>query len=164
MALFRFIDKLIEKGSSYLLVICVALMLSLSVFAIVMRWFETSFLWMEPFVRHLVFLSTFLGGVVATGRGTHIAIDVLNKKIDMNGPDWAKRLSHRVMNLASGMALIWLVRASWQFMNIEMEYGHEVFWGIHSGFLVGIIPFGLSLIAYRFMYRFLQTFTKEGIA
>lgn len=164
MALFRFIDKLIEKGSSYLLVICVALMLTLSVFAIVMRWFETSFLWMEPFVRHLVFLSTFLGGVVATGRGTHIAIDVLNKKIEMSGPDWAKRLSLRIMNFASGAALIWLVRASWQFMNIELEYGHEVFWGIHSGVLVGIIPFGLSLIAYRFMFRFMQTFTKGGIA
>lgn len=164
MALFRFIDKLIEKGSAYILVTSVALMLLLSVFAIIMRWFETSYLWMEPFVRHLVFLSTFLGGVIATGRGTHIAIDILNKKIDMNGPDWAKRLSHRVLNLSSALALFWLVRASWQFMNIELEYGHEVFWGIHSGFLVGIIPVGLSLIAYRFLFRFLETFSKGGVA
>lgn len=164
MGLFRLVDKAIEKGSSFLLVICVALMLSLSVAAIVMRWFDTSFLWIEPFVRHLVFLSTFLGGVIATGRGTHIAIDIINKKIDMSGPDWAKRFSNRILNLASGLALFWLVRASWQFMNIELEYGHEVFWGIHSGFLVGIIPFGLSLIGYRFMYRFLESFSKASAA
>lgn len=164
MALFRFIDKAIEKGASVLLVLSVALMLGFSVFAIVMRWFETSFLWLEPFVRHLVFLSTFLGGVIATGRGSHIAIDLLHKKIEESGPVWLKHLSIRILNLASSMVLFWLVKASWEFTVIELKYGHDVFWGIHSGVLVGIIPFGLSLIAYRFLYRFMESFTNRGEA
>tara|TARA_R110000868_G_scaffold304021_3_gene564511 strand:+ start:5370 stop:5864 length:495 start_codon:yes stop_codon:yes gene_type:complete len=162
MAVFRFIDQAIEKGAAALLVLAVALMLGLSVFAIVLRWFETSYLWLEPFVRHLVFLSTFLGGVIATGRGTHIAIDILHKKIEATGPDWLKKLSFRNLNLASSLILFWLVKASWEFTVIELEYGHEVFWGIHSGVLVGIIPFGLSLIAYRFLYRFMNSFTKAA--
>ncbi len=162
MAVFRLIDQAIEKGAAALLVLAVALMLGLSVFAIVMRWFETSYLWLEPFVRHLVFLSTFLGGVIATGRGTHIAIDILHKKIEDSGPEWLKHLSFRTLNLASSLILFWLVKASWEFTIIELEYGREVFWGIHSGILVGIIPFGLSLIAYRFLYRFLFSFTKAA--
>src|SRR5690606_7972714 len=158
MIIFRLIDQAIEKFSAYLLIVAVALMLSLSVFAIVLRWFETSILWIEPFVRHLVFLSTFLGGVIATGRGTHIAIDVLAKKIEHDGPTWLKNLNQRVLNLAASVAIVWLVKASWDFTKIELEYGREVFWNIHSGVLVGIIPFGLSLIAYRFFYRFLVSF------
>src|SRR5690606_34730887 len=124
MAFFRFIDQAIEKGAAWLLVLCVALMLGFSVFSIIVRWFEASYLWMEPFVRHLVFLSTFLGGVIATGRGTHIAIDVLAKKIEQGGPTWLKHLSVRIMNLASCAALVWLVTASWDFTQIELEYGH----------------------------------------
>lgn len=164
MGLFRVIDRSIEKGSAALLVISVALMLGLSVLAIVLRWFETSFLWLEPFVRHLVFLSTFLGGVIATGRGTHIAIDVLAKKIEHDGPDWLKKLNVRILNAAACASLVWLIKASWEFTQIELEYGREVFWNIHSGVLVGLIPFGLSLIAYRFFYRFLSSFTAGGEA
>ena len=164
MGLFRFIDRSIEKGSSALLVVSVALMLSLSVMAIVLRWFDTSFLWVEPFVRHLVFLSTFLGGVIATGRGTHIAIDVLAKKIEHDGPEWLKKLNYRVLNAAACASLVWLIKASWDFMQVELQYGHEVFWDIHSGYLVGLIPFGLSLIAYRFLYRFLASFKAGGVA
>lgn len=161
MAFFRLIDRAIEKGAAALLVLSVALMLGLSVLAICLRWFETSLLWLEPFVRHLVFLSTFLGGVIATGRGTHIAIDVLSRKIEESGIAWLHSTSKRLLNLASGLILIWLVKASWEFTQIELEYGREVFWGIHSGVLVGLIPFGMSLIAYRFLYRFLASFSQE---
>lgn len=162
MIFFRFIDTAIEKSAAYLLVLCVALMLGFSVFAIVLRWFETSLLWMEPFVRHLVFLSTFLGGVIATGRGTHIAIDVLARKIEQSGSLWLKHLNERVLNLASSLGLAWLVSASWDFTLVELEFGREVFWGIHSGVLVGIIPFGLALISYRFFYRFLLSFQSKS--
>ncbi len=158
MAFFRFIDRAIEKGAAFLLVLSVALMLGLSVFAIGLRWFETSLLWLEPFVRHLVFLSAFLGGVIATGRGTHIAIDILARKIEEDGPQWLKSLNRKVMNLAAAVILMWLIHASWEFTKVELEYGREVFWNIHSGILVGLIPFGLSLIAYRFFYRFLAAF------
>lgn len=158
MAFFRLIDRAIEKGAAALLVLSVALMLGLSVLAIVLRWFETSLLWLEPFVRHLVFLSAFLGGTIATGRGTHIAIDIFARKIEESGPKWLKDLSQKLLNLAAAAILVWLINASWEFTKVELEYGREVFWNIHSGILVGIIPFGLSLIAYRFFYRFLSLF------
>ena len=37
-------------------------------------------------------------------------------------------------------------------MKVELEFGRDVFWGIHSGFLVGIIPFGFLLISLRFIF------------
>ena len=57
-------------------------MLFFSVLTILLRWFGQSLEFVEPFVRHLVFLSTFLGGVLATGRGTHIGIDIIGKLLE----------------------------------------------------------------------------------
>lgn len=157
------IDELIEKLSSWGLVFCVFAMLSISVLSIVLRWFSTSLHWSEPFVRHMVFLSTFLGGVIATGRGTHIGIDIIGKWCEGKGKEILVVWIRRIISLASFCTLAWLVYASYDFMKIELKYGREVFWGISSGFLVGIIPFGFSLIAYRFLWLFLSSFMKDNI-
>ena len=75
-ALLKSTDKFIEKISISLLVVCVLSMLLLSVLNIFLRWFNTTLFWVEPLVRHLVFLSAFLGGVLATGNRSHIGIDI----------------------------------------------------------------------------------------
>ncbi len=60
------------------------------------------------------------------------------------------------------LALIWLVVASYNFMLMELKYGKISFLGLHSGWLVGIIPFGFSMMAIRFLNIFLQSFSNEG--
>jgi TRAP-type C4-dicarboxylate transport system permease small subunit len=162
--LLKLIDKGIEKGASYILVMSIFLMLGFSLLIIGLRWIDISIPWFESFVRHLVLLATFLGGVLATGRGTHIGIDILSKYLESQNLLKYKVWVNRIVYLACVFTLIWLSKACWDFMKVEMEYPQEGFLGISSGYLVGIIPVGFALITYRFFYRFVASFTSEGEA
>ena len=79
MAVIKKIDDLIDKLSTSILVVTVLTMLMLSVLNIVLRWFNSHVMWIEPFVRYLVVTSAFLGGVIATGKKSHIGIDIVAK-------------------------------------------------------------------------------------
>jgi TRAP-type C4-dicarboxylate transport system permease small subunit len=159
MKSLKFLDDLLGKLSRWGLVFSVLTMLSLSVVAIIMRWFNTSIHWIEPFVRHLVFLSTFLGGVLATGRGEHIGIDIIGKWFESRHMEKSLIFVRRIISLTSFLTLVWMIKASYDFFLVELKYGKPVFWGIESGVLVAIIPFGFSLIAYRFFYKFVSSFS-----
>lgn len=157
------IDSLLDKISFYGIVIAVLLMLSLTVLNIVLRWFNTSILWIDPLVRHLVFLSAFLGGSLATGKDNHIRIDLASKALaSMNKPAlkiWVERFIY----IVTLIALVLLTKAGVDFAKMEFEFGKKVFLGFHSGVLVSIIPFGMGLIGLRYLLRLLLTFTKEGV-
>lgn len=161
MGFFRAIDKGVEKFAGWGLVVCVFTMLLLSTLVIVMRWFGVTFLWFDPFIRHIVFISTFLGGVIATGRGTHIGIDILGKYLEsknmLEAQEWIKRL----IAVTSCGTLVWLIKASWDFMLSEFKYGKPTFFGIHSGYLTAIIPIGFALIAYRFFFLLIDSFGEK---
>lgn len=161
MSALRFLDRVLDKACSVALVSGVFLMLLLAVMTIAFRWMDTSFSWMEPAVRHLVFLCTFLGGVVATGRGSHIGIDILERYLENQGHFKLQAWLERAISLVAFIVLVWLSKASWGFMQIEFEYGKVAFLGIHSGFLVGIIPAGFGLIAVRFLFMFLLSFPPK---
>ena len=161
MKVLSFIDQWIEKITGYTLVAGVFTMLFFSVLNIVLRWFETTIHWVEPLVRHLVFLCAFLGGVIATGRGTHIGIDILGKYFESKEMVKAYAWTRRIIAFFSFLVLIWLIQSSMNFVTVELKYGKAVFWGIHSGVLVGIIPLGFTLIGYRFFYLLLNSFFGE---
>lgn len=152
---FKKIDQLVESFSKVLLFIVVLSMLFVSVSSIFLRWMETSYSWMDPLIRHLVFTSAFLGGVLATGKNTHIGIDILAKFFEGTNKLEALRWLKVITSLSATVVLTWLAIASWGFVTIELEFGRPVFWGIESGYLTAIIPVGLLLIAYRFFYKFL---------
>lgn len=151
-------DRLLEKSSSALLVVAVFSMLLLTVMSIVLRWFGVGLHWVDPLVRHLVFLSTFLGGVLATGKGTHIGIDILGKSLESKGEEKLLMVQKRVIMIATTFALAWLFKAGYDFALVEFEYGKNAFFGIHTGFLISIIPFGFGLMVLRFFSTFLLTF------
>jgi TRAP-type C4-dicarboxylate transport system permease small subunit len=159
------LDKSIEKVTTYLLVSCVLLMLSLSAFSIVARWFHSNIVWIDPFVRHLVFVSAFLGGVIATGQGTHIGIDLVGKFVESKGWHNLKDLISKFIMLATMGVLVWLIKAGIDFTKIELEFGKIEFFNIHSGYLVMIIPFGMGLLFLRFFTIFLLSFStkKAGV-
>lgn len=136
-------------------------MLLLSVINIFLRWGEMTLYWVEPLVRHLVFLSAFLGGVIATGRRNHIGIDILQRWLEGSENKMIQKLFYRVICLVSVITLAWLTDASITFVKDELEFGKAVFFGIHSGVLVGIIPFGFSLIGFRFLNLFIQSFGQQ---
>lgn len=157
MKLFYWIDYSIDKVVSTVLVAAVLAILFLSCSSIVLRWFQYSQMWIDPLVRHLVFYSTFLGGVIATGRGSHIGIDLIGKYLERNNLETYSQIIKVIISLVSTGVLVWLVIASIDFSKVELQYGREVFWGIESGYLVSFIPIGFGLICYRFFYIALKT-------
>ena len=161
MGMIKKIDWAVDKFSSYILVAGILSILFCSSLSIILRWFHINLTWIDPFVRHLVLLSTFLGGVVATGRGNHIGIDLISKFLEVKGYEHAKVIVNRVIYFASAVVLIWLVKSGLDFTKVEMEFSKIEFWGIKSGFLVAMIPAGLLLIAIRFMTLFILSFDKD---
>jgi TRAP-type C4-dicarboxylate transport system permease small subunit len=159
--LLRKIDSFIESFASAFLTIAVSGMLLLAILSIVLRWFSITLLWVEPLIRHLVFLSAFMGGVLATGRKTHIGIDILGKYFESKNMMVAHAWVGRIIALVSFLTLLVLIKSGIDFVSVEAKYGKAVFLGIHGKYLVSIIPFGLSLIAYRFFYLLLNSWAKE---
>ncbi len=155
------IDQFVGGIAFYGIVIAVVLMLSLTILNIALRWFNTSFEWIDPLVRHLVFLSAFLGGTLATGEDNHIRIDLATKILENKKMPKTKIWLERIVILITCVATIFLAQAGLDFAKIELEFGKVVFLGIHSGFLAGIIPFGMGLLTLRFILRFLLTFTEK---
>lgn len=156
------LDWAVEKFSSYILVASILAILFCSSLSIILRWFQINLSWIDPFVRHLVLLGTFLGGVIATGRGNHIGIDLISKILEVKGYDKTRIVVNRIILFSSGLVIIWLIKAGMEFAKVEMEFSKIEFWGIKSGYLVAMIPIGLGLIAIRFFTLFILSFEKNA--
>lgn len=154
------IDSWIDKICFYTLALCLGTMLLLAVASIILRWFQISFLWSDPLIRHLVFFSAFLGGALATGRNNHIRIDLASKLFERLGPKYQIILD-RLLNLVSTIACVLLAKAGWDFAQMEFEYGAEAFLGLKTGYMVMIITIGMGVIGLRFFLRVLTTIDKE---
>ena len=160
MKFFSTIDLIIEKTCIGVLVLAVMLMLGFSCAVIVLRMFETSYLWIDPFLRHLVFFSAFLGGCLATGNGTHIGIDALSRMLESYNFKRTKYALSIVVYLVCFIISIALTKVSVDFVKMELEFGHEIFMGVTSGQAVMSIPLGFGLIAYRYFYLFLRAIVE----
>ena len=161
MKYLSLLDHSIEKSAKALLVCALALVITLSLLGIVLRWFDISFLWWEPLIRHLVFAAAFLGGLLATGKKGHISIDLVTRYLKSSGRPVCLRWVERLIFTVSFVALFVLTKISWDFVLLEAEYGKEAFLGIHSRFLVAIIPVGACLIGLRFFYLLIASFCEK---
>lgn len=151
----RFIN-LFDKTIEYVVVLCVVLIIALSCLNIALRWFEVALTFAEPLVRHLVFLSAFLGAVMAIGSDRHIKIDLLQRYIQKK-----KNLNRIFLPIYFSVILIVLVTLSYSAFNFtlsELEYGRVEFLGIHSGVLTSIIPLGFILMTIRHCLRIFESF------
>ena len=147
---FGFFDFLLEKLSRWGIIISLMVILLLAVSAIVLRWMGMSPSWIDPLVRHLVFLSAFLGGSLATSKRVHIKIDVLTHLIERAKSPRLKWLHQNLVSLFCFVTTVMLAYSAYEFFKVEQEFGGESFLGIHSAALVAIIPCGMGLIALRF--------------
>ncbi|HXH76499.1 MAG TPA: TRAP transporter small permease subunit [Bacteriovoracaceae bacterium] len=143
-------DDVLEKFSKWGLVSSLFIILILAVSSIVLRWMGSSPMWLEPLTRHLVFLSAFFGGSLATSKNVHIRVDLLSKLIEMTKSRALIWIHHNLLALFCFVTCAFLMKASYDFFIVEREFGAPAFLDIHSSWLVGIIPFGIGLIALRF--------------
>ncbi|OIQ19873.1 MAG: hypothetical protein BM556_05145 [Bacteriovorax sp. MedPE-SWde] len=159
--MFQKIGSLIDKFVQTVLVINVFSMLLLTVISIFLRWIGISFLWVEPLVRHMVFATAFLGATLATATGRHIAIEILAKSMEATGKNNYQFLITKLTSFLTVLALVWLTYSGYSFFLVEKQYGKIAFLGLHSSFLVGIIPAGFFLMLVRGICDFLDFQPKE---
>lgn len=162
MKLFVTFDDILERFSRYGLVASLFMILGLSVFAIVLRWLGSSLMWIEPLVRHLVFLSAFLGGSLATSKNVHIKVDILTKLLERSHSKIIHWIHKNLIALFCLVVCIVLTKSGWDFYLVEKEFGAPGFLHIHSAYLVGIIPFGMGLIALRFLNQLIIGVVQGG--
>jgi TRAP-type C4-dicarboxylate transport system permease small subunit len=148
-------DEILEKMSRWSLIISLYLILGLAVLSIVLRWAGLSPLWIDPLIRHLVFLSAFLGGSLATSKGVHIKVDLLTHFIENSRSKVLHWLHRNLVTFFCFATTLVLTKASWDFFLIENEFGSTAFLGIHSSYLVSIITVGMGLICLRFFNKLL---------
>ena len=153
-------DDWLDKFCTGALMLSLGIMIVFTLINIVLRWFNTTILWIEPLTRQLVFLCAFLGGAVATGSKSHIAIDLVGRLLDGLGMKKLKGMIDRAIILFCIAAVVWTAYASYQLVLVEMEFGKIEFLGIHSSVFIGIVPAGLMIIAYRFFYLFVASFFR----
>ena len=129
LRILRNIDVGVEKLSVFLLVVFIMTILTFSLTSIFLRWFGLSFHWIEPLIRHLVFSCAFLGGVLATGKGSHIGIDLLSRYLE--GKKYKNFEDYLLIftSFFSSALCLWLVHACVTFVKMELEYGKTIFWG-----------------------------------
>ncbi len=132
-----------------------------SVLIIALRWVDVHITFLEPLVRHLVFLMAFVGGAEATRKGVHIGIDVVSKYFESTRNEQILILIKRYISMISIVALILLCKSAIDFYFVEKEFGGEGFLGLHSSTLVLIIPFGFFLIGIQFVIELLKTFSPS---
>lgn len=148
-------DDLLEKISRYGIIISLYLILGFAVLGIVLRWLGSSLMWLEPLTRHVVFLSAFLGGSLATSKGVHIKVDILTHVVERTNSKILKWMHKNLVAIFCCVTCLMLTKSGWDFFLVEREFGTEAFLGIHSSYLVLIIPLGMGLIAIRFLNQLL---------
>jgi TRAP-type C4-dicarboxylate transport system permease small subunit len=153
-------DDVLEKISRWGLILSLYIILSFAVLSIVLRWLGMSPPWIEPLIRHVVFLSAFLGGSLATSKNVHIKVDVFSKLIEASSSKVLHWLHRNLVALFCLVTTAVLMKTSLDFYFVEKEFGTLSFLGIHSATLVAIIPFGMGLITLRFLNLFLIGITQ----
>lgn len=162
MKIFTIFDDLLDRFSRYGLIACLFTILGLAVFAIILRWLGSSLMWIEPLVRHLVFLSAFLGGSLATSKNVHIRVDLLTKLIELTRSKMLLWIHKNLVSLFCLIVCLVLAKSGWDFYLVEKEFGAPGFLHLHSSVLVGIIPFGIGLITLRFFNQLMIGIVHGG--
>ena len=146
-------DQALESFSKWGILVCLFIMILFSLGSITLRWFGLSYHWIDPAIRHFVFLSVFFGGSLATGSRKNIKIDLLSRIFESFGYQKTEKLLDQIVSVITLIIILILVKAGADFSKDELEYGKVLFWGLHSGALVSIIPFGFFLISLRLVLR-----------
>ena len=150
------IDNFFNKFISVLIILSLTIILSISIINIVGRWFSFSLLWIDPLVRHLVLFLTFLGGAQAISSNQHIKIDLLSRYLEKEEHHYFAKIIDLVLAATMLLGILILFYSSWNFLQVEIEFGKEEFFGLHTSVLVGILPLGFMILTIKQLLKVLE--------
>lgn len=129
-------------------------MLALTLLNIVLRLFDSTLIWAEPLVRHLVFFSAFLGAALASGHNEHIKIDIVSKLLTNK---LYMKIYEIIISLFTLIVLFYLFKSGHNFYAIEKDYPTDVFLFFKNYHLIALIPIGFFFIGLQSFLHLLES-------
>jgi len=168
MNILKGIERGLARLEGWLIVLFLTLMVALTFLQVILRalsihahlhWANVlmgALDWSEPFVRLLVLWLTFLGASLLTRENKHIRIDLMSELLS---PGW-QPLRDCILSVACVIVSAFALKASIDYIRVEMTYGGALFLSIPTWIAQAIIPIGFASILFRF---FLRTLEKGAI-
>ena len=164
MKILRLIDRVVATIEGWLIIISLSLMVTLTFLLVILRalythahlhWANTILGyvdWTDSLVRLLVLWVTFFGASLITRDNKHIKIDIMSAVLPAR---WLP-VRELILSLACIAIAVFMIKASIEYVKIEMSFGGYIFLKLPVWIGQLIIPIGFSLLLYRFVLRGLE--------
>lgn len=167
MTVLKRIDRALARLEGWLIVLFLSLMVTLTFLQVILRalyayahmhWANTlmgTMAWSEPLARLLVLWLTFLGASLATREKKHIKIDVMSGLLPLKWHPFREL----ILAITCGFLCLLMIKASVEYVGMEMTFGGSLFLGIPTWAGQLILPLGFSVILFRCVLRGIE----EGV-
>ncbi len=150
MSVLRKFDSLLNKFEGALLVLLLAAMVVMAFLQVVLRnGFNSTILWVDILLRHLVLWTGFLGAALATSSERHINIDAFTRFLSPR----ARSVINTITNLFAVVVCWLLLQASVTYVKNEMIAGSTIYADLPTWYSALIIPIGFGLLILHFSVR-----------
>ena len=140
-------QMILYRVEDSILVGLLMLMITLAVLQIILRnLFETGIVWSDVLVRILVLWVGLVGAMVASRKGNHINIDIMERFLS----ERAKIVVNFVVELFTVFICAMVAYYSIQFVHMEWVDGGRAFANVPTWVCEAIIPFAFTAIAIRY--------------
>ena len=140
--------RVLRSIESGLLVGMLATMILLAAYQVVARnLFDSGLLWGDSLVRVLVLWITLLGAMVASRNDDHIRMDLVSRFLGERG----QRALARVGSLFTCFICVCFAWYSYEFVELEYQFGDTAFAQIPKWVCEAIMPFGAGVMALRYL-------------
>jgi TRAP-type C4-dicarboxylate transport system permease small subunit len=130
------------------LCLCLVVMILIACIQILLRTlFASGMSWADPFLRHLVIWSGFLGAARATSQGKHIALDIITFLVPQSMHPWLQAITNLFSSIVAGF-LTW---AAYLFIKNEITFNSTELLSVPSWIWNLIFPISFALISLRFL-------------
>ena len=141
-------QMILYRVEDSILVGLLMLMITLAVLQIFLRnLFETGIVWSDVLVRILVLWVGLVGAMVASRKGNHINIDIMERFLS----ERAKIIVNFVVELFTAFICSMVAYYSIQFVHMELVDGGRAFANVPTWVCEAIIPFAFVVIAIRYV-------------
>ena len=150
MSFLRKFDTFLNKIEGAILVVFLAAMIIMAFLQVVLRnGFNSTVIWVDILLRHLVLWIGFLGAALATSNDRHITIDALTRFIAPK----IRLLISAMTQLVAVAICYFLFQASLTFVANEISENRTLYHDIPSWYSQIIIPLGFGLLVIHFLIR-----------
>ena len=134
-------------------------LISLASIQIIMRnVLSMGYPWTDSIIRLMVLWLALAGGIAASRDKKHIAIDIVTRLLPPNVKYVADVIAHLFTSLVTGV-IAWY---SFRFVQDSYAFGDTLMVNWPAWVFQLILPFGFSVISYRYFLKALQEIVRVG--